>query len=117
MGKEQLYHCLQAHRTEMDVVMYVVRCENGNYFGITDSLTPVSISQSCEILKAQENSVTLATSLKPAVVDDMSQDTKLYDRLLAKNGNKSIEKHTAAASSLHLNAHLEEGRIFLFSAV
>lgn len=95
-------------------MLYVVHCEDdGNYFGVTSSLTVVSILPSREIIDAKESGGGGGGGGRE------EEDSALYDRL-----NRSSKEHRlnykpkAACSSSNKRVRYRlEGKIVLFSNV
>ncbi|EAR97477.1 BRCA2, oligonucleotide/oligosaccharide-binding domain 1 protein (macronuclear) [Tetrahymena thermophila SB210] len=102
---------LQQYKVEMDVIMYIVKIEDGSYFGINQNYSAICISPTNEI-RQSTNSV-----FKKQKPDDeySLEDAHLYDKLSKnreiKTANQISEKSNQIKPKLQ---NPEEGKIGVF---
>ncbi|KAL4446389.1 hypothetical protein ABPG74_001130 [Tetrahymena malaccensis] len=102
---------LTQYKVEMDVIMYIVKIEDGSFFGINQNYSAICISPTNEI---RQSTNSIFKKQKPD--DEYSlEDAHLYDKLSKnreiKSANQISEKQNQLKSAI---PNVEEGKIGVF---
>ncbi|KAL4485744.1 hypothetical protein ABPG72_011006 [Tetrahymena utriculariae] len=102
---------LTQHKVEMDVVMYIVKIEDGSFFGINQNYSAICISPTNEI---RQSTNSIFKKQKPD--DEYSlEDAHLYDKLSKNREIKSANQISEKSNQIKPNIpNAEEGKIGVF---